>query len=222
MTSKTAQKLRDAEYRKSFVASQVNIGIPFQLRALLRSRGKSQEWLAEKAVMRQPRISALLTPGKTRPNIETLRRLAEAFDCALEVRFIPFSELVERSERFDPESFSVPSFDEEMNKGAFEELPATVSSVAVRYASGPAMVRPFSTPARRPPASAELAKVISRFNELATANMDASGKRSVKPRSERGYLEGQNINPAQHYWATVLNPEPGLTMRTAEVQPSVA
>jgi transcriptional regulator with XRE-family HTH domain len=108
---KLGQKLRDAEYRKAFVASQINIGIPFQLRALLKSRCKTQEWLAEKAGMLQPRISGLLTPGKTRPNIETLRRLAEAFDCGLIVRFASFSEVAKWSEDFDPESFNVPTFD---------------------------------------------------------------------------------------------------------------
>lgn len=110
MISKVWERLNDPEYRKAFVSSQINIGIPFQIRALLKERGKTQEWLAEKSGMLQPRISGLMTPGKTRPNIETLRRIAEAFDCGLSVRFLPFSELVQWSEEFDPEGFSVPSF----------------------------------------------------------------------------------------------------------------
>jgi transcriptional regulator with XRE-family HTH domain len=110
MISKIWGKLNDPEYRKAFVSSQINIGIPFQIRALLKGRGKTQEWLAEKAGMLQPRISGLMTPGKTRPNIETLRRIAEALDCGLVVRFAPFSEMVKWSEEFDPEEFSVPSF----------------------------------------------------------------------------------------------------------------
>jgi transcriptional regulator with XRE-family HTH domain len=112
MISKLVEKLKDPEYRKGFVASQINVGIPFQIRALLKSRlGWTQETLAEKAGMLQPRISGLMTPGKVRPNIETLRRIAEAFDCGLIVRFAPFSELARWSENFDPEEFSVPSFD---------------------------------------------------------------------------------------------------------------
>ncbi|HLY18357.1 MAG TPA: helix-turn-helix transcriptional regulator [Bryobacteraceae bacterium] len=113
-SNQIVDKLHTPEYRAAFVASQINIGIPFQLRALLKTRGKTQEWLAERAGMRQPRISGLLSPGKTRPNIETLRRLAEAFDCGLAVRFVPFSELVSWSESFDPESFTVPGFDDEV------------------------------------------------------------------------------------------------------------
>jgi len=116
MISKILAKLRDPEYRKAFVASQINIGIPFQVRALLKSRGWRQEDLVERTGMLQPRISALLTPGKVRPNIETLRRIAEAFDCGLEVRFVPFGELVRWSEHFNPEHFAVPSFAEEIQE----------------------------------------------------------------------------------------------------------
>jgi transcriptional regulator with XRE-family HTH domain len=111
--SKLREKLAEPEYRKAFVASQINIGIPFQIRSLLKARGKTQGWLAEKTGMLQPRISGLMTPGKTRPNIETLRRVAEAFDCGLAVRFTPFSELAEWSETFDPEAFNVPDFETE-------------------------------------------------------------------------------------------------------------
>src|SRR5579871_2247028 len=114
MTSKTREKLQDPEYRRAFIGSQINIGIPFQIRALLKSRGKNQGWLAEKTGMLQPRISGLMTPGKTRPNIETLRRIAEAFDCGLAVRFVPFRDLVDWSERFDPDTFAVPDFDADM------------------------------------------------------------------------------------------------------------
>jgi transcriptional regulator with XRE-family HTH domain len=138
MTSKVIGKLRDAEYRTAFVASQINIGIPFQLRALLKGRGKTQEWLAEKTGMLQPRISGLLNPGKTRPNIETLRRLAEAFDCGLAVRFVPFSELVSWSEEFDPESFYVPGFDDEIGEGSLSESGATSSTLKYSYRPGSA------------------------------------------------------------------------------------
>ena len=126
--SKLAGKLRDAEYRKAFVASQINIGIPFQIRAMLKNRpGWTQETIAQRAQMLQPRISGLMTPGKTRPNIETLRRIAEAFDCGLLVRFAAFSELAKWSEEFDPESFSVPSFDDDT--GFIERKPQQIASI---------------------------------------------------------------------------------------------
>ena len=113
-TSDLAEKLRDPEYRRAFVAAQINIGVPFQIRAILKNRpGWTQETIGKRAQMLQPRISGLMTPGRTRPNIETLRRIAEAFDCGLIVRFAPFSELVKWSQEFDPETFSVPGFDDD-------------------------------------------------------------------------------------------------------------
>ena len=123
--SELAEKLRDTEYRKAFVASQINIGIPFQIRSMLNSRpGWTQATIAQRAQMLQPRISGLMTPGKTRPNIETLRRIADAFDCGLIVRFGPFSELARWAEDFDPESFSVPSFDEDTGFIDHKPLPS--------------------------------------------------------------------------------------------------
>jgi HTH-type transcriptional regulator/antitoxin HipB len=110
MISKTVQKLSDPQYREAFVSSQIGIGIPFQIRALMLARGWTQKELARRAKMRQPTISALISPGKTRPNLETLRRLAAAFDCGLMVRFAPFSEIVRWSEDFDPDSFNVVGF----------------------------------------------------------------------------------------------------------------
>ena len=121
--SKIIAKLRDPEYRKAFVASQINIGIPFQIRALLKTSGLTQEEFARRAGMLQPRISAIQTPGKTRLNIETIRRIAEAFDCGLLIRFVPFSELVLRSEQFDPETFTIPSYEKEIEGGIIGSLP---------------------------------------------------------------------------------------------------
>ncbi len=142
--SKLGEKLRDPEYRKAFVASQVNIGIPFQIRAMLKNRpGWTQETVAQRAQMLQPRISGLMTPGKTRPNIETLRRIAEAFDCGLIVRFAPFSELARWSEEFDPESFSVPNFDED--SGFIDRKPQQKASI-FRGTEQPELVNRQLTP----------------------------------------------------------------------------
>jgi len=139
MISRIAEKLRDREYRKAFVVSQINIGIPFQVRALLKSRGKTQEWLAKQTGMLQPRVSGLMTPGRTRPNIETLRRLAEAFDCGLAVRFVPFSELARWSASFDPESFNVPEFENDIGFIERKRPPAAALSDNTGSSTGSCM-----------------------------------------------------------------------------------
>lgn len=117
--SKLIKKLKSSrEYRDAFVASQISIGLPFQLRAIRKQQELDQAQLAAEAGMLQPRISAMESPGQTSPNLETLRRLASALNVGLIVRFAPFSELLRWSDTFSPDDFQVPTFDEEFGEDA--------------------------------------------------------------------------------------------------------
>jgi transcriptional regulator with XRE-family HTH domain len=107
-------ELKDPQYRRAFVASQIRIGIPFQIRALRKARGMTQPQLAEAAGMSQPRISEIETPGSRSLNLETLLRIADAFDIALEVRFLAFGEFIERSEKINPDSIAIEPFEDEI------------------------------------------------------------------------------------------------------------
>ncbi len=108
-------ELRDKKYREAYVASQISIGIPFQIRALRKHRKWNQDQLAEHAKMAQPRISEIEKPGERRLNIETLMRIAAALDIGLQVRFVPFSELIDSSEDLDPDAISIKTFTEELS-----------------------------------------------------------------------------------------------------------
>lgn len=121
-------ELNDKTYRDSYVAAQIRIGLPFQVKALRTARNWSQGELAERAHMAQPRISEIEKPGERSLNLDTLLRLASAFDCALSVNFVPFSELVMSSESFDPGTFDVPTFQQELDCGSFSQtlLPSFV------------------------------------------------------------------------------------------------
>jgi hypothetical protein len=44
-----------------------------------------------------------------------LLRIASAFDIGLEVGFAPFGAVVDRAERFDPDTFEVASFEDEVH-----------------------------------------------------------------------------------------------------------
>jgi transcriptional regulator with XRE-family HTH domain len=107
-------ELADKVYRDAYVGSQIRMNIPFQIRGLRDSFGWTQSKLAEEARMAQPRISELETPGERRLTIETLLRLASAFDVALQVRFLPFSELIEWSEDLDLNNLAIKRFAEEV------------------------------------------------------------------------------------------------------------
>ena len=116
INSSLIMEMKDKAYRDAYVQSQIRTVLPFQLRSLRTAKKISQEDVAERAGMAQPRISDLERPTGRMPNLETLCRIASAFDVALEVRFVPFSELIRNSEIFDPDTFPVKTFDEEIEE----------------------------------------------------------------------------------------------------------
>ena len=105
--------MNDPAYRAAFVEAQIDLGLPTQVKALRVQRNWSQAELADRAGMRQARISAIENAKEGSLNIKTLRRLAEAFDVALVVRFASFSELADWARSYSPDAFEVPSFDDE-------------------------------------------------------------------------------------------------------------
>ena len=117
-------ELRDKKYRDAYVASQIHIGLPFQVRALRQSRDLRQEDLAELAGMSQPRIAEIEKPGKRKFNIDTLLRIASALDVGLEVHFVPISTIIDHRESFDPDSFEIPTFEEELEEAERQERAA--------------------------------------------------------------------------------------------------
>lgn len=137
MTSNLREKLQEKPYRDAFVASQIRIALSFQIRALREKRGWTQAQLAEQVGMLQPRISAMERPGGSKFSLETLLRLASAFDVAFVGRFVPFSELLEWAESFSPDTFMVSSFDDEMgtreknHRGISGEIPTILKDKAV-------------------------------------------------------------------------------------------
>lgn len=106
-------KLQSKEYRDSFMESHVRTGLPFQLRAMRAARGWSQEDLGDRAGMGQNVVARLENPDYGKFSIATLLKLASAFDVALMVRFVRFSELFERTRNLTPEALNVPSFSDD-------------------------------------------------------------------------------------------------------------
>ena len=91
------RKLRNKEYRDSFVASQISNTIAAQIFALREARGWKQAEGAARAGMKQSRISDLEDPNYENYQTRTLVKLASAFDVGLVIRFVPFSELAKLS-----------------------------------------------------------------------------------------------------------------------------
>ena len=78
--------------RSKLVRDQVVQIIALQVRANRLARGWTQKQLAERSGMKQSFISRV-EAGKSLPNLDTLNRIASAFDVALSVRFERFKAL---------------------------------------------------------------------------------------------------------------------------------
>jgi len=115
--------------RERFVESHLAKGIAHQIRTLRETLGMSQTELAEKVGMNQNAISRLESAEYGKPTITTLKRLAAAFDVALVVRFVPFSEMVNWisgtahvSKGLSTETIIVPTFSKEEEGSVLDSL----------------------------------------------------------------------------------------------------
>jgi transcriptional regulator with XRE-family HTH domain len=117
----------DPEYRHAWNLENVYTGVCFQIRALREQRDWSQTALGKSAKMAPERISILEDPNAdTKPTLNTLLRIANACDVGLDVRFVPYGTVIDRSTKTDLKALQVPSFT--------EELPELESSIALALA----------------------------------------------------------------------------------------
>jgi transcriptional regulator with XRE-family HTH domain len=112
--SELTSKLKDhAESRASYIRGKLNVLIPAQLRALRLKRELKQADLASEADMKQSRISAMERPGAVKFNLETLIRTAAALKVGLQVKFVPFSEMLRWENAFNQDTFDVTPIDDD-------------------------------------------------------------------------------------------------------------
>lgn len=119
--TKLWNKLRNKQYRDSYVRTNIAMGVPFQIRAMRKQRGWTQKELAQRAGKKQSWISAIECDDRYGYSITTLTELASAFDVAIMVRFVPFSELVEAYADVSQAGLRVPSFEDESGWNAQRE-----------------------------------------------------------------------------------------------------
>ena len=105
----------DTEYRHAWNLENVYTGVCFQIRALREQREWSQAALGKAAKMAPERISILEDPNAdTKPTLSTVLRIANAYDVGLDVRFVPYGTVIERSVKTDLRALEVPCFAEEL------------------------------------------------------------------------------------------------------------
>lgn len=104
------QEFRDPEARRDYAEEFLNSYIALQIKTLRLQRGWSQKELAERAGMKQSRISAMEQADYSGWSVGTLRRLAEAFDLALVVRFESYGTFLEDATSVSRPALERPSF----------------------------------------------------------------------------------------------------------------
>lgn len=103
--------LKDKDAREAYVASRVATAIGVRIFNMRKKRGWTQAELAQRAGMKQARISVLEQADYENFSFSTLRRIAAAFDVAVVVDFVSYPDFLEWSDGFTrdtivPENFS--------------------------------------------------------------------------------------------------------------------
>lgn len=101
------------KYRERFVEAFIRQGIALQIQMLRKREGWSQKKLGELTSKRPNAITRLEDPSYGKFTITTLLELAQAFDVALSVRFIPFSELERQSLDLSQKTLTVARYKDE-------------------------------------------------------------------------------------------------------------
>ncbi len=102
----------DEKYRHVYADAFVDSKIATQIKVLREQPGRewTQEQLAQRAAMRQARISALEDVNYSAWTLSTLRRLARAYDLYIDVEFKEFGRLETDLDGLDREHLSRCSF----------------------------------------------------------------------------------------------------------------
>lgn len=126
------------EYRDSFVAAHLSTSVAAQIQTLREDRGWTKRQLAKKTGMAATRISLMESPSYDKFTLTTLRRLASAFDVALEARFVSFSWLVDWVSDLSPAKLSAANFDEDSLARVHTQATAALSAsgISSMYGAG--------------------------------------------------------------------------------------
>lgn len=108
-------KWRDAEYRRAYLLASIEQGIAWQIKTNRNARGLSQTDLANALGTKQSAVSRLEDPSYGGYTLDTLVSVAQAFDCAVSLRFVPYSVLARESQDLSPEALYAAPYSEEIS-----------------------------------------------------------------------------------------------------------
>lgn len=140
--------LHNKEYREELAIEHVNTTLAIQVRKMRENHQWKQSDLAARLDKHQETVSQWENPDYGRHSMTSLKALAAAFDVALLVKFMPFSELVQDMVNLSEARLSPPSFREEQY---YASASAAVTSnpmegIKVIDANTPIFVSSYNSP----------------------------------------------------------------------------
>jgi transcriptional regulator with XRE-family HTH domain len=112
------QEFLDKEYRHAYAEDFLNTKIATQIRVLREQRGWTQAELAKRIGTKQAGVARLENVNYSSWKIETLRKIARAFDLRFSGGWETFGSFLDELEQFSRKSLERPSFEED---AAFKE-----------------------------------------------------------------------------------------------------
>lgn len=110
------QYWENVEERSAYMEATVEQDIAWQIKINRERRGLSQADLGGMIETKQSAISRLEDPSYGSHSIPMLVKIANAFDCALLVKLIPFTRLAQESKDVTEDALYVQGYDEEKLK----------------------------------------------------------------------------------------------------------
>jgi transcriptional regulator with XRE-family HTH domain len=133
-------------YRHAYAEESLDLSVGTQIKVLREQRGWRQEDLAREAKMQQPMVSRYESVNYSNWSINTLKKLARAFDVWLDVRFRSFGELVTETNKFSRPALEVPPFKEDSFFKSTQRKIIRLRTKATAKIQIQAEARPFVVP----------------------------------------------------------------------------
>jgi len=132
LANRVKKAFRNKEYRHAYVDEFLNVSIATQIKVLREQRNWTQAELGNRVdpPMKQTRISIMENVNYSSFSINTLRKLAEAFDLTLRVSFESFGCRLKDIEQFSRVALERPSFEDDPAFVEREERKITAATKA--------------------------------------------------------------------------------------------
>lgn len=103
-------KLENKNFRHAYISDHIRIGIATQIRLLRNKENLTQAGLAKIIGTKQAVISRLEDPDSGSANLNTLLKIAKAFDVSLIAKFVSFGKFLEESKNISPADLTATNF----------------------------------------------------------------------------------------------------------------